>query len=110
MGESSNEGAVKVAKAQKRAYVPDLGWRWPVLDARNFNGVHTSHPFFKNYPQVIDTGRVESAFFGFEVEVVFYLKPEKCTFHSSSVNYLGVILEKGESAFFGFEVEVVFFE
>ena len=24
-----------------------------------------------------------------------YLKPEKCTFHSSSVNYLGVILEKG---------------
>src|SRR5260370_16596169 len=24
-----------------------------------------------------------------------YLKPKKCTFHSSSVNYLGVILEKG---------------
>ena len=24
-----------------------------------------------------------------------YLKPEKCTFHSSSINYLGVILEKG---------------
>ena len=24
-----------------------------------------------------------------------YLKPKKCTFHSSSINYLGVILEKG---------------
>src|SRR5258708_39335331 len=76
MGESSDEGAVKIAKTQKRAYVPNLGWRRPVFDARNFYGVHTSHRFFKNYPQVIDTGGVEDTFFGFEIQVVFFKQRE----------------------------------
>ena len=30
-----------------------------------------SHPLFKDYPQVIDTGDVEETFFQFEVQVVF---------------------------------------
>jgi hypothetical protein len=42
----------------------------PVLDARDLNRVHASHPLFKDYPQVINTRGVEDALLWFEVEVV----------------------------------------
>ena len=43
----------------------------PVFDACNFYWVHTSHPLFKDYPQVINTWDVEEALLQFEVQVVF---------------------------------------
>ena len=59
MGKTLDEGAIKIAKAQKWLYIFDLGRRWPLLDARNFDGVYASHPLLKDYPQVIDAIGVE---------------------------------------------------
>jgi len=61
----------KIAEAQKGTYVLNFGGRWPVFDACNFDRVHVSHHFFKNYPQVIDTRCMEDTLLKFEVQVMF---------------------------------------
>ncbi len=70
MGEAFNERAVKIEEAHCPLYFGDgFGYR-PRVYARNFYWVHACHPLFKDYPQVIHGRRMESAFLGFEVEVV----------------------------------------
>ena len=70
MGKTVNELVVKIAEAQKGADIFDLCWGGPVFDARNFYWDHASHPLFKNYPQVINTGNMKMAFGQFDEEVV----------------------------------------
>ena len=60
--EVAYENSIKIAKTEERSDVFDFGWCWPVLDARNFNGVHVSHPPSKDYPQVIHLRRMEKTF------------------------------------------------
>src|ERR1700744_1814711 len=66
------EHAIIVAKAKKGASVGKVFACWPVSYAFDFDGVHACHPPFKDYPQVIDAGRMENTFFGFEIKVVFF--------------------------------------
>src|SRR6266702_861047 len=68
--ESLDEGAVKVEKSENLPYLHGgFGYR-PCVDAHDFCGVHTCHPLFKDYPQVIHGGRMEKTFLWFEVQVV----------------------------------------
>ena len=71
MGKASDELTVKIAESQERSDILDFGWCWPILNARNFYRVHASHPLFKNYPQVIDTRNMETAFGELDEQVVF---------------------------------------
>ena len=63
---------------------------WPVFDACNFNQVHASHPLFKDYPQVIDTGDVEKTFLQFEVQIVFSCQGQDVMDSSSVIVVIGV--------------------
>ncbi len=71
MSEAFDEGAIKIEKAHCPLYFGDIFGRWPCVYAHNFYRVHACHPLFKDYPQVIHGGRMEEAFFWFEVEIVF---------------------------------------
>ena len=51
--EALDKSAIKIAKTQKGADVLDLIWCGPVPYRHDFDGVHTCHPLFKDYPQVI---------------------------------------------------------
>jgi len=73
-GKTPDKGAIKIAKAQERANVLNLVWHGPVSDRCNFDRVHTCHPLFKDYPQVIDTRGMENTLFWFEVQVVICCK------------------------------------
>ena len=70
MGKTVDKLVIKIAEPQKRANIFDFCWARPVFDAGNFYQVHASHPLFKNYPQVIDTGDVKTAFGEFDKEAV----------------------------------------
>ena len=70
IGKTSVESPIKIAKTQKGTNVLDLDRRWPVFDTCNFDWIHASHPLFKDYPQVINSGGVEDALLRFEIEVV----------------------------------------
>ena len=62
--------AVKVAETEEGSDVLDFCWHRPVLDARNFDRVHASHPPSKDYPQVIHFRCMEQTFVQQEEEVV----------------------------------------
>ena len=74
--ETSDKGTIKIAKAQKGADILDLYWHRPVLNTCNFDGVHVSHPLFKDYPQVIYMQGMEDTFFRFEIQVMVSHKLE----------------------------------
>ncbi len=65
-----DEGVVKIEESKRLSYLCCILGYWPRVDACDFCRVHLCHPLFKDYPQVIHRGRVEQAFFRFEVEIV----------------------------------------
>ena len=70
MRESSDEGSVEVAKAQKRVDVLNFGWPWPISYTLYFYRVHACRPLFNDYPQIINSWRMEDTFFWFEEEII----------------------------------------
>jgi hypothetical protein len=62
MCKSLGECTIKNAKSEERADILDFCRHGPVLNTRNFDGVHARHPLFKNYPQIRDTRHMKAAF------------------------------------------------
>src|SRR6266702_214978 len=56
---SFDKGAVKVKKTECPSYFRHGFGYWPRVDARDFGRVHSCHPLFKDYPQVMHGGRME---------------------------------------------------
>src|SRR6266702_7578965 len=67
--EAFDEGAIKIEKAEDFSYLRSVFGYRPRVDAGDFCGVHTCHPLFKDYPQVIHGGRVKETFLRLEIEV-----------------------------------------
>ncbi len=65
-----DEGMVEIEKAEYFSYFCGVFGYWPRVDAHDFCRVHSCHPFFKDYPQVIHRRGVKEAFLQLEVEVV----------------------------------------
>ena len=59
--EAPNKNAIKVTETWERAYILNFGWCGPVLDARDFDGVHACHPPSKDHPQVVHFRSVKEA-------------------------------------------------
>src|ERR1700761_3533572 len=51
--------------------VLDLVRHGPIFYSCDFDGIHASHPLFKDYPQVINAWGMEDAFFQLEIEIMF---------------------------------------
>src|SRR6266702_5892813 len=65
-----DEWAIKIEESKYLSYFCCRFWYWPHVHACNFCRVHTCHPLFKDYPQVIHGQGMEETFFWFEVKVV----------------------------------------
>ena len=78
-GEACNKGAIKIAKTMKRADILYAFGGRPVSYPSNFHQVHTCHPLFKDYPQVINGGGMKRALGQFEVEGLFFGNLEDIT-------------------------------
>src|SRR6266702_4749936 len=65
-----DEGAVEVEKAEYFLYFSGIFGYWPRVNARDFYRVHSCHPLFKDYPQVIHGCGMEETFLRLKVEVM----------------------------------------
>ena len=70
IGKAPNKDTIKIAKTKEGSYVFYFSWCRPVLDARNFDGVHACHPPSKDHPQVVHFWGVEEAFLEGKEEIM----------------------------------------
>jgi hypothetical protein len=65
-----NETSVEVAEAEEGLEVFEFSGAGPIRDSEDFGRVHLDTTVGNNYPEILNRGLIEEAFFRFKVEVM----------------------------------------
>jgi hypothetical protein len=63
MGESQNEPAVEIGKAQEALKLSEFGWSWLVTDDLDLGWIHMYAMLINNVSRLMDPVHAEGAFF-----------------------------------------------